>query len=68
VPLFTGNDASGVPAFTAIQSSIAAATQDEPRSTAIIVSGDFNRHHPMWGGNHIAPRFIEDASDLIDFF
>jgi ribonuclease HI len=68
VPLFTGNDTSGLPALTAIQSSIAAATQDEPRLTAIVVSGDFNRHHPMWGGNHIAPRFIEDASDLIDFF
>lgn len=47
VPLFTGNDASALPAFTAIQSSIAATTQDEPRSTAIVVSGDFNRHHPM---------------------
>lgn len=22
----------------------------------------------MWGNNYIAPRFIEDASDLIDFF
>jgi hypothetical protein len=28
----------------------------------------FNRHHPMWGGNHIQPRFIEDASELINFF
>ena len=68
VPLFTGDDASALPALTAIQSSIAAATQNEHRSTSIIVSGDFNRHHPMWGGNRIAPRFIEDASDLIDFF
>jgi hypothetical protein len=33
--------------------------------TIVILSGDFNRHHPMWGGNHIQPRFIEDASDLI---
>lgn len=68
VPLFTGNDASALPALTAIQRSIAAATQNEQRLTSIIVSGDFNRHHPMWGGNHIAPRFIEDASDLIVFF
>lgn len=33
----------------------------------IVVYGNFNRHHPMWSSNHIAPRFIEDASDLIDF-
>ena len=38
------------------------------RSTSIVLAGDFNRHHPMWGGNHIQPRFIEDASDLITFF
>ncbi|KAJ5135375.1 uncharacterized protein N7515_004653 [Penicillium bovifimosum] len=55
VPLFTGDDASALPALTAIQSSIAATTQNEQRSTSIIVSGDFNRHHPMWGGNHVAP-------------
>ncbi|CEJ55656.1 hypothetical protein PMG11_01904 [Penicillium brasilianum] len=67
-PLFTGDDASALPALTTIQSSIAAATQNEQRSTSIIISGDFNRHHPIWGGNHIAPKFIEDASDLIDFF
>jgi hypothetical protein len=67
-PLYTGDDASALPALTTIQSSIVAATQNEQRSTSIIISGDFNRHHPMWGGNHIAPRFIEDASDLIDFF
>jgi hypothetical protein len=57
-----------LPALTAIQSSIAAATQNKQRSTSIIVSGDFNRHHPMWGGNRIAPRFIEDANDLLNFF
>ena len=33
-----------------------------------MLSGDFNRHHPAWGGNHIQPRFVEDASELIDFF
>lgn len=68
VPLFTGNDASALPALAAIQSSIVTSTQSEPLSTGIVVSGDFNRHHPMWGGNHIASRFIEDASDVIDFF
>ncbi|KAJ5138858.1 uncharacterized protein N7515_003706 [Penicillium bovifimosum] len=68
VPLFTGDDSSALPALTAIQNSITTATQHEQRATSIIVSGDFNRHHPMWGNNYIAPRFIEDASDLIDFF
>ncbi|KAI2812362.1 hypothetical protein CBS115989_10532 [Aspergillus niger] len=29
---------------------------------------DFNRHHPAWGGNHVQSRFIEDASELINFF
>jgi hypothetical protein len=67
-PIFTGNDGSGLPALAAIQDSIIAATQNEQRPTTTIISGDFNRRHPMWGGNHIAPRFIEDASDLIDFF
>ncbi|THC91180.1 hypothetical protein EYZ11_009369 [Aspergillus tanneri] len=42
--------------------------QNEQRATSIIISGDFNWHHPMWGGNHIPPRFIEDASELITFF
>jgi endonuclease/exonuclease/phosphatase (EEP) superfamily protein YafD len=55
VPLFTGEVASALSALTAIQSSIIAVTQNEQRSTSIIVSGDFNRHHPMWGGNRIAP-------------
>lgn len=32
------------------------------------MSGDLNRHHPMWGDNNIQPRFIEDASELINFF
>ena len=68
VPLFTGDDASALPALTAIQNTITAATQNEQRSTSTILSGDFNRHHPMWGDNHISSRFIEDASDLIDFF
>jgi endonuclease/exonuclease/phosphatase (EEP) superfamily protein YafD len=68
VPLFTGDDSSALPALTAIQNSITTATQNEQRATSIIVSGDFNRHHPMWANNYIAPRLIEDASDLIDFF
>ena len=68
VPLFTTDDASAVPTLTAIENTITAATQNEQRSTSIILSGDLNRHHPLWGGNHIPPRFVEDASDLITFF
>ena len=41
---------------------------ERPRPTSVMLSGDFNRHHPAWGGNHIQPRFVEDASELIDFF
>ena len=37
-------------------------------AACLILSGDFNRHHPAWGSNHIQPRFIEDASELINFF
>ena len=68
VPLFTPDETSAEPALTAIQNTISAAQRDDGRSTIVILSGDFNRHHPMWGGNHIQPRFIEDASDLITFF
>jgi endonuclease/exonuclease/phosphatase (EEP) superfamily protein YafD len=68
VPLFTAEDASAAPTLTAIENTITAAMQNEQRSTSIILTGDFNRHHPMWGGNHIPPRLIEDASDLITFF
>jgi hypothetical protein len=68
VPLFTTDNAPASPALIAIQNTITTATQIEQRSISIILSGDFNRHHPMWGGSHIPPGFIEDASDLIDFF
>ena len=68
VPLFTPDGASAEPALMAIKNTISTAQCDDGRSTVVILSGDFNRHHPMWGGNHIQPRFIEDASDLITFF
>ncbi|THC87303.1 hypothetical protein EYZ11_013252 [Aspergillus tanneri] len=38
------------------------------QSTSVVLAGDFNRHHPTWGGNHIQPQFTEDASELINFF
>ena len=68
VPLFTADDASAVPTLTAIENTITTALQNEQRTTSIILSGDLNRHHPLWGGNYIPPRFIEDASDLVTFF
>lgn len=68
VPLRTPDDASAEPAFTAIQNTITAALRDGRRSTSVVLAGDFNRHHPTWGGNHIQPRLIEEASDLITFF
>lgn len=67
VPLGTPDSASPEPAFTAIQNTITAALRDGRRPTSIVLAGDFNRHHPTWGGNYIQPRLIEEASDLIDF-
>jgi hypothetical protein len=67
VPLFTPNEASAELALTAIANTITSNLQEERRSTRVILSGDFNRHHPTWGGNHILPHFIEEASELIDF-
>ncbi|CDM38421.1 Probable transposable element [Penicillium roqueforti FM164] len=66
-PLFMGDDESALPALTAIQNTITTTLHNEQRPTNIILSGDFNRHHPLWGGNHIPPRFIEQAGDLIEF-
>ena len=68
VPLFTPSEVSAELALTAIQNTIISNTQEDQRTTSVILSGDFNRHHPIWGGNHIQPRFIEDANELINFF
>ena len=68
VPLHTPNELTAQETLSAIQDTIQTTLLDEGRPTAIILSGDFNRHHPTWGGNHIQPRFIEDASKLIEFF
>ncbi|KAJ5240343.1 reverse transcriptase [Penicillium citrinum] len=67
-PIFATDDTSAIPTLTAIENTITATTQTGHRTTNIIIAGDFNRHHPMWGGNNIPPRFIEHASDLITFF
>ena len=68
IPIHTPNEGTAEPIFTAIQDTITTALQDNRRSTSIVLSGDFNRHHPTWGGNHIQPRFVEDARELVDFF
>ncbi|KAI2734534.1 hypothetical protein DTO013E5_9920 [Penicillium roqueforti] len=68
VPLFTPNEASAELALTAIQNTITSNIQEDQRITTVILSGDFNRHHPAWSTNHIQPQFIEDASELINFF
>jgi hypothetical protein len=66
--MHTPEEASAGPVLSAIHDTIQNILQDNSRKTSIILSGDFNRHHPAWGGNHIQPRFIEDAGELIDFF
>jgi hypothetical protein len=47
VPLHSGDNSSSGPTLTAIQATITAALQDNQRTTSIILSGDFNRHHPL---------------------
>jgi hypothetical protein len=68
VPMHTPEEASAGPVLSAIHDTIQKTLQDNSRTTSIILSGDFNRHHPTWAGNHIQPRFIEDAGEVIDFF
>ena len=66
--MHTPNEGTAEPVFVAIQETITTALQNNRRSMSIVLSGDFNRHHPTWGGNHIQPRFVEDARELVDFF
>lgn len=68
VPMHIPDEVSAQPALTAIQNTITITLQNDQRPTSVMLSGDFNRHHPAWGGNHIQPWFVEDASELIDFF
>lgn len=64
VPVHMLEEASARTILAAIQKTIQDTPQDSSRATDLILSGDFNRHHPAWGGNCIQPRFIEDASQL----
>lgn len=62
------DEASAGPVLSAIHDTIQYTPQDSSRTTSLILSGDFNHHHPAWGNNHIQPRFIEDAGEQINFF
>lgn len=66
--MHTPDEASAETILAAIQETIQDTLRDSSRATGLILAGDFNRHHPAWGANHIQPRFIEDASELINFF
>ena len=68
VPMHAPDEAPAGTILAAIQETIQDTVRDSSRATGLILAGDFNRHHPAWGGNHIQPRFIEDASEVIDFF
>ncbi|KAI2756346.1 hypothetical protein DTO006G1_7986 [Penicillium roqueforti] len=68
VPMHNPDGTSAETTLTAIQNTIQNALLDSRKATSIVLSGDFNRHHPSWGGNHIHPRFVEDASELLNFF
>lgn len=66
--MHTPDDASAETVLSAIHDTIQSTTQENRRPTNLILSGDFNRHHQAWGSNDIQPRFVEDASELTNFF
>ncbi|KAJ5513135.1 hypothetical protein N7463_002687 [Penicillium fimorum] len=68
VPMHTPDGASAEATLSAIHDTIQNVIRDDSRTFSLILAGDFNRHHPAWGSNHIQPRFIEDAGELINFF
>ncbi|KAI3015386.1 hypothetical protein CBS147347_11193 [Aspergillus niger] len=51
-----------------IQRTIEEHSSSTNRTTQLILAGDFNRHHPAWNHQPIAPRLIEHADELINFF
>ncbi|KAI2700824.1 hypothetical protein CBS147333_9726 [Penicillium roqueforti] len=68
VPIHTPDGASAETTLSAIHDTIQNVTRDDSRALSLILAGDFNRHHPAWGSNHIQPRFIEDTGELVNFF
>lgn len=46
VPMHTPEEASAATVLSTIQDTIQSTLQDDNRSACLILSGDFNRHHP----------------------
>lgn len=51
-----------------IQSSIRQHSTGTDKVTKLIISGDFNRHHPAWSHRPVHHTFVEHAEELINFF
>lgn len=51
-----------------IQSSIRQHSTGTDKVTKLIISGDFNRHHPAWSHRPVHHTFAEHAEELINFF
>ena len=58
MPVHTPDEASAETILATIQKIIQDTLQDSSRTTSLILSGDFNRHHPAWGGNHIRSVYL----------
>jgi hypothetical protein len=56
------------PMLWEIETCIRQATETTPKSTTIIMAGDFNRHHPMWCKDRVHHGAIELAEELVSFF
>ena len=56
------------PMLGEIEACIQHATETTDKPTTIIMTGDFNRHHPMWSKNRIYHVAIEQAEELVSFF
>lgn len=51
-----------------IQKNIQEHTEQNSRTTKLILAGDFNRHHPAWSHRAVHHRFAQHAEELINFF
>eukprot|EP00136_Aspergillus_niger_P005212 XP_001395701.2 reverse transcriptase [Aspergillus niger CBS 513.88] len=51
-----------------IQKIIQEHTEQNSRTTKLILAGDFNRHHPAWSHRAVHHRFAQHAEELINFF
>jgi endonuclease/exonuclease/phosphatase (EEP) superfamily protein YafD len=61
-------EASIQPMLREIETCIRQATETTPKSTTIIMAGDFNRHHPIWCKDRVHHGAIELAKELVSFF